>query len=176
LVAREMGLPVNTFLSANNINDIVPVYLQTGEFKPRPSVTTIANAMDVGNPSNFARILDIFDNQHDRVTEHLKGYSFTDNEIREIIKNVFKETKYVCDPHGATGYQAAKLFMSDHREFTGIFLETAHPAKFSETVRPLISHPCHIPPKLAEFSSREKQSIPLEKEYDGFKSYLLELA
>ena len=175
LVAREMGLTVHTFLSANNINDIVPVYLKTGEFVPRPSVTTIANAMDVGNPSNFTRILDLFNGQHERLTSHIEGFTFTDEEIRNIISKVFQKTGYVCDPHGATGYQAAKTYMKSHKNATGIFLETAHPAKFLETVQPLIGHPCRIPERLAAFSKREKQSIEISRDFQDFREYLLNL-
>ena len=176
LIAREMGLPVNMFLSANNINDIVPSYLESGKFLPRTSVTTIANAMDVGDPSNFVRILDLFDGQHARVSSHLKGYVYSDDEIRNIIKRVFRSTGYVLDPHGATGYQAAKSFLADNPDATGVFLETAHPAKFIETVEPLIGHPCKVPERLAAFSEREKQSIGIEKEFAGFKSYLMNVS
>ena len=172
LIAREMGLPVNTFLSANNINDVVASYLLTGNYKPRPSTPTIANAMDVGDPSNFDRILDLFNHRHDWITRHLQGYSYTDTEIREIIGRVYRESGYLCDPHGATGYQAAKSFRENHSEQTGIFLETAHPAKFRESVEEVIGKEVELPERLAAFAGREKQSHPIEPEFVKFKEYL----
>ena len=173
LVAREMGLPIHTFISANNINDVVPNYLLTGEYKPRPSTATIANAMDVGDPSNFVRILDLFDNKHEWISEHIKGYSYSDREIREIIGKVYSSSSYLCDPHGATGYQAAKSFMENNPGHTGIFLETAHPAKFKESVEEVIGKPVEIPERLAAFEKKEKQSTVLSTEYNGFREYLL---
>jgi threonine synthase len=115
LVAREMGLPVNTFLAASNANDVVPEYLETSEYRPRPSVRTIANAMDVGAPSNFERILDLFDQKHERIIKHLKGYRYSDEQIMGIIGKVYRETGYTLDPHGATGFEAAREYLSDHR-------------------------------------------------------------
>ncbi len=174
LVAREMGLPVHTFLSANNLNDVVPSYLLTGKFKPRPSTPTIANAMDVGDPSNFVRILDLFDHKHEWITAHMHGYSYSDHDIREIIGSVYKKTGYLCDPHGATGYQAARSFLDNNQGYTGIFLETAHPAKFKESVEEVIGTPVEIPERLAAFADREKHSILLKPAYQDFKEYLKE--
>ncbi len=173
LMAREMGLPVHTFLSANNLNDVVPSYLLTGKFKPRPSTPTIANAMDVGDPSNFARILDLFDHNHEWITSHMHGYSYSDHEIRQIIARVYKKTGYLCDPHGATGYQAASTYLKDHPGYKGIFLETAHPAKFKETVEEVIGSPLEIPERLAAFASLKKQSTVLKGDYKEFKNYLI---
>jgi threonine synthase len=175
LVAREMGLPVHTFLSANNINDVIASYLLTGKYKPRPSTPTIANAMDVGDPSNFVRILDLFKHNYDWITEHLKGYSFTDTEIRKIIGRVYKECGYLCDPHGATGYEAARSYRTDHPEMTGVFLETAHPAKFRESVEEVIGTAVEMPERLAAFDKLEKNSIEIDVEYDNLKNYLLKL-
>lgn len=172
LVAREMGLPVHTFLSANNINDVVPSYLLTGDYKPRPSIPTIANAMDVGDPSNFDRILDLFMHRHDWITRHLEGYSYSDTEIREIIGRVYGKTGYLCDPHGATGCQAALSYREKHPEQTGIFLETAHPAKFRESVEEVIGKEIELPAQLAAFVGRQKLSHPLGADYSEFKSYL----
>ncbi len=176
LVAREMGLPVNMFLSANNLNDVVPAYLLTGQFEPRPSVATIANAMDVGDPSNFVRILDLFDGKHEWVSDHMAGYSFSDHQIREIIRKIHEKTGYLCDPHGATGYQAAKTCLEEHPEMTGIFLETAHPAKFWETVEEVIDQKVILPERLATFQERTKNAILMKPEFDRFKSYLLDQA
>jgi threonine synthase len=173
LMAREMGLPVHTFLSANNLNDVVPAYLLTGKFKPRLSTPTIANAMDVGDPSNFDRILDLFDHKHEWITEHIHGFSYSDHEIRDIIGKVYRKTGYLCDPHGAIGYQAARSYKDEHPEYTGIFLETAHPAKFKESVEEVIGKSVEIPDRLAAFATREKLSILLKPAYRDFKAYLV---
>jgi threonine synthase len=172
LVAREMGLPIHTFLSANNINDVVPSYLLTGKFKPRPSTPTLANAMDVGDPSNFERILDLFGHNHEWITGTMQGYSFSDHQIREIIRRVNSDTGYLCDPHGATGYQAARDYLDEHPGQTGIFLETAHPAKFRETVEEVIGKPVEIPQRLAAFEHREKESTAIKAAFPEFKEYL----
>ena len=174
LVAREMGLPVNTFLSVNNINDVVASYLLTGRFKPRPSTPTLANAMDVGDPSNFVRILDLFNHNYEWITEHLHGYSYSDREIREIITEVYREKGYLCDPHGATGYRAAQTYRKEHPELTGIFLETAHPAKFRETVEEQIGEAVELPERLAAFTDRKKEAVSLQPDYQEFKQYLLQ--
>ena len=174
LVAREMGLPVNTFLSVNNLNDVVASYLLTGRFRPRPSTPTIANAMDVGDPSNFVRILDLFDHNYEWITEHLHGYSYSDRDIREIITEVYREKGYLCDPHGATGYRAAQTYRKEHPELTGIFLETAHPAKFRETVEEQIGETVELPERLAAFTDRKKESVTLQPDYQEFKQYLLQ--
>jgi len=176
LVAREMGMPVHTFLSVNNLNDVVASYLLTGRYNPRPSVPTIANAMDVGDPSNFDRILDIFDHHYEWITEHLEGYSYNDKEIREVIGRVYRESGYLCDPHGATGYEAARSYRKEHPELTGIFLETAHPAKFRETVEEVIGEKVVLPERLAAFEGREKQSVIIPPDYQAFREYLSGIA
>jgi len=173
LVAREMGLPVHTFLSVNNLNDVVASYLLTGRFSPRPSTPTIANAMDVGDPSNFVRILDLFDHNYEWITKHLHGYSYSDREIREVMAKVYKEKGYLCDPHGATGYQAAQTYRKEHPELTGIFLETAHPAKFKESVEEVSGLTVELPERLAAFADREKEAVSLQPDYQEFKQYLL---
>ncbi len=172
LVAREMGLPVHTFLSVNNLNDVVASYLLTGKYNPRPSTPTIANAMDVGDPSNFDRILDLFNQNYEWITQHLVGYSYTDNEIREVIGQVFKKTGYLCDPHGATGYRAAQSYRKEHPELTGIFLETAHPAKFRESVEEVIGEAVEVPERLAAFADKEKQVVRIQPDYKEFRQYL----
>ncbi|MCA1746185.1 MAG: threonine synthase, partial [Bacteroidales bacterium] len=111
LVAREMGLPVNTFLAASNANDVVPEYLETTKYRPRSSVRTVANAMDVGSPSNFERILDLFDQRHERIVQHLKGYRYSDVQIKGVIKEVYQKHGYTLDPHGATGFEAAREYL-----------------------------------------------------------------
>ena len=158
--------------SANNINDVVPSYLLTGSYKPRPSTPTIANAMDVGDPSNFDRILDLFCHRHDWITQHMEGYSYSDTEIREIIGRVYRESGYLCDPHGATGCQAALSYRKKHPGQTGIFLETAHPAKFRESVEKVIGKELELPERLAAFVGRKKQSHPIGPEFAEFSEYL----
>lgn len=172
LFAREMGLPVKRFLAANNENDIVYNYLKTGKYEPRSSVATIANAMDVGDPSNFARILDLYGHSHTTISSVMKGYRYSDKEIRETVKAVYDKNNYLLDPHGACGYKSLTEDLQDGE--TGVFLETAHPAKFTETVEQIIGvGNVPLPDKLAEFMKGEKLSLQLSKNYEDFKGYLL---
>ena len=171
LFAKLMGLPVKRFIAANNRNDIFLQYLQTGEYKPRPSVSTIANAMDVGDPSNFARVLDLFGGSHDAIVSEISGVSYNDLQIAETLKACYSETGYLLDPHGACGYRALKEGLANNE--TGVFLETAHPAKFLETVERIIGEKVEIPLKLQEFMKGEKKSLSLSKDFKDFKNYLL---
>ena len=173
LFAKRMGLPVKRFIAANNRNDIFLQYLQTGEYKPRPSVSTIANAMDVGDPSNFARVLDLFGGSHDAIVSEISGVSYNDLQIAETLKACYSETGYLLDPHGACGYRALKEGLADNE--TGVFLETAHPAKFLETVEKIIGEKVEIPLKLQEFMKGEKKSLSLSKDFKDFKNYLFAL-
>lgn len=175
LFAHRMGLPVKRFVAANNRNDVFLEYLRTGVYTPRPSVPTIANAMDVGAPSNFARIMDLFgkyENPHQEICKLISGYRFTDEEIAATMKLVYDETGYLLDPHGACGYQALIENQLAHNE-TGLFLETAHPAKFKGTVDKILDTDIEIPAKLKAFMQGEKQSVELGKCFEGFKSYLM---
>ena len=172
LIASEMGLPVKQFIAANNENDVVFQYLKSGEYKPRPSVETIANAMDVGAPSNFARILDLYKNEHFLIAEKIKGYRYSDEEIREVILKVYNERNYLCDPHGACGYQSLSEYLSENE--IGVFLETAHPAKFTETVEKVIGKgKVELPEKLAVFMKGEKKNEQMTCSFEDFKTYLL---
>jgi threonine synthase len=172
LFAREMGLPVAMFIAANNNNNVVYKYLKTGNYQTQPSVETIANAMDVGAPSNFARILDLYDYSHKTISDVIKGTCYSDSEIREIVKNVYSETGYLCDPHGACGFQALYENLSENQ--VGVFLETAHPAKFSETVENIIGKGnVPLPEKLSVFMKGEKNSKLLGKEYNIFREFLM---
>jgi len=173
LFAKRMGLPIKRFIAANNRNDIFLQYLQTGQYNPRPSISTIANAMDVGDPSNFARVLDLYNNSHEAIKAEISGVSYNDEEIADTLKTCFEDTNYLLDPHGACGYQALKDGLQVNE--TGVFLETAHPAKFLETVERIIGQKVDIPQKLQEFMKGEKQSLELSKDFDGFKKYLLSL-
>ncbi len=171
-----MGLPIKRFIAANNRNDVFLEYLKTGEYTPRPSVSTIANAMDVGDPSNFARILDLFSQKegdtYGNIKELISGYRYTDEQIADTMRYVYTTYGYLLDPHGACGYQA----LTDNglaAEETGVFLETAHPAKFKDTVDTILDTDITIPEKLRAFMQGTKQSLPLSKEFGEFKTYLL---
>ncbi len=172
LFAKYLGLPIKRFIAANNENDIVYKYLKTGYYKPSESVSTIANAMDVGNPSNFARILELYNHSHSDISADIVGYRYSDDEIRETMKQVFVEDNYMLDPHGAIGYRALKADLKDGE--VGVFLETAHPAKFTETVEGVLGKGTVVlPEKLEAFMKGKKQSIPLGTDFNGFKQYLL---
>ena len=176
LFGKRMGLPVERFIASNNRNDIFFQYLQTGVYTPRPSIATIANAMDVGDPSNFARIMDLFDiygDKHHEICQHITGYRFTDEEIEYTIRYVYENDGYLLDPHGACGYQALIQYALESDE-TGLFLETAHPAKFKGTVDRILNADIEIPAKLQAFMKGTKQSVELCKDFDAFKSYLME--
>lgn len=172
LFGHKMGLPIKRFIAANNANDIFFKYLQTGSYEPKPSVQTIANAMDVGNPSNFARIIDLYKNRHDVISSHISGASFSDDEIREAMRQCFDDNKYILDPHGACGYMALKNGLNAGE--TGIFCETAHPAKFKDTVEKAVGCMVEIPERLAEFMKGTKQSVRLDKDFKSFKAFLME--
>jgi len=175
LFASRLGLPIKRFIAANNRNDVFLEYLNSGVYSPRPSVSTIANAMDVGDPSNFARILDLYSdsqNAHTAIKNDISGYRYTDEQIAETMSKVYKENKYILDPHGACGYRALQESGLSENE-TGVFLETAHPAKFKETVDKILNSDIEIPAKLRAFMKGKKQSIELGKDFEGFKAYLL---
>lgn len=171
LFGKRMGLPVERFIAANNRNDIFYQYLKTGEYKPRPSVATIANAMDVGDPSNFARILDLYEGSHDAIASEISGETYTDEQIRETVQKTYEETGYLLDPHGACGYRALAEDLKPGEN--GVFLETAHPAKFLQTVEDIIGTEVKIPEKLQAFMRGTKQSVPMSKDFTSFKAYLL---
>jgi threonine synthase len=171
LFARQMGLPIRHFIAANNRNDVFLEYLQTGLYTPRPSVATLANAMDVGHPSNFARILDLYGHDHAVVAQHISGSRYTDEQITATVRDVFHTHHYLLDPHGACGYQAL-IDRGQQPGETGLFLETAHPAKFKETVDRITGVPVEIPQKLRAFMQGKKQSIPLKKDFNTFKNFL----
>lgn len=175
IFAYWMGLPVKRFVAANNRNDVFLEYLRTGVYTPRPSVATLANAMDVGDPSNFARIVDLFSNfkdPHKKICELITGYRYTDEEIAATMKSTYEESGYLLDPHGACGYQALIDNQLTGSE-TGLFLETAHPAKFKGTVDSILGSDIEIPAKLQAFMKGTKQSIELENNFEGFKTFLM---
>lgn len=171
LFGKRMGLPVKRFIAANNRNDIFYQYLQTSVYSPRPSIATIANAMDVGDPSNFARVLDLYGGSHAAITADISGATYTDEQIAETMQAVWQARHYLLDPHGACGFRALAEGLRPGE--TGIFLETAHPAKFKDTVERIIGEPVQIPEKLQAFMRGEKQSLPMSKDFADFKQYLL---
>jgi threonine synthase len=174
LIAKRTGLPVDQFISATNVNDIVPKYLENGKFEPRPSVATIANAMDVGNPSNFARILDLYGGSHEAIAADITGYSYNDSQIRETIREVYRKYNYLPDPHGAIGYRSLQAFLPTAPGFAGFFLETAHPAKFNQTIEETIGETIELPERLKKIIEGEKKSAELSGEYDALRSFLSE--
>ena len=173
LFGKRMGLPVTRFIAANNRNDIFFQYLQTGEYCPRPSVATVANAMDVGDPSNFARVLDLFGHSHEAICADISGATYTDEQICDTIRQTFARTGYLLDPHGACGYRALAEGLRPGE--TGVFLETAHPAKFLDTVQAVVGQPVEVPAKLQAFMQGVKQSVPMTKDFASFKAYLMQV-
>ncbi|MBP5170467.1 MAG: threonine synthase [Bacteroidales bacterium] len=169
LFAWEMGLPVKRFIAANNRNDIFLKYLQSGHYDPRPSVATLANAMDVGDPSNFARVMALY-GDHATVCRHVSGAAYNDEQIAQTIRQVWQQHRYLLDPHGACGYRALQEHLQAGE--SGIFLETAHPAKFKHTVEGIIGEPVALPERLAAFMRGRKQSVPMTAAFDDFKAYL----
>ena len=179
LFGHQMGLPVKRFIAANNANDIFYKYLQTGKYEPKASVQTLANAMDVGDPSNFARIINLYSKNgklsetetHEAITSLISGATYTDEQIRQTMRQCYAETSYILDPHGACGYQALADGLKPGE--VGVFCETAHPAKFKEKVDDILGIDVAIPERLAAFMKGEKQSVPMTKEFEDFKAFLL---
>ena len=179
LFGHRMGLPIKRFIASNNANDVFYQYLQTGRYNPKASVQTLANAMDVGDPSNFARILNLYseNNQlteeatHHRITNLISGATYSDEQIRQTMRQCYEETGYILDPHGACGYQALKDGLREGE--VGVFCETAHPAKFKEKVDEILGIDVKIPARLKAFMEGEKQSVELSKDFEDFKEYLL---
>mgnify|MGYP003288453209 CR=1 FL=1 len=171
LFAHRMGLPIKRFIAANNSNDIFYQYLLTGEYHPRASVQTIANAMDVGDPSNFARILDLYGHSHADICKLISGAAYTDEQIAETLADTYHRTGYLLDPHGACGYRALSEGLRDGEQ--GVFLETAHPAKFRDTVEGIIGDEVAVPEKLQAFMRGTKQSVPMTVAFEDFKAYLM---
>lgn len=171
LFGKRMGLPVKRFIAANNANDIFYNYLQTGEYHPKASVQTIANAMDVGDPSNFARIYNLYKGDHKAICNDISGATYKDQDIRTIMQECYSNTGYILDPHGACGYQALKEGLKEGE--TGVFCETAHPAKFKSTVDEILSSDIEIPARLQEFMKGEKKSVEMGKDFESFKAFLL---
>lgn len=171
LFGWEMGLPVKRFIAANNANDIFFNYLKSGVYSPKPSVQTIANAMDVGDPSNFARILALYGNNHSEIASRISGATYSDQQIADTLNEVFHRTGYLMDPHGTCGYRALKEQLQPGE--CGVFLETAHPAKFKEKVDSITAGNVAIPERLQAFMKGEKKNIETGKDYESFRALLL---
>lgn len=171
LMAHKLGLPINQFIAATNANDIVPNYMKTGNYIPKPSVQTISNAMDVGNPSNFIRILEIFNQSFSNIQQLISSYSFSDEQTKQSIIEINTKYNYVPDPHGAVAYLGLKEYLKNHNQY-GIFLETAHPVKFLDVVKPLVSIEIPIPTQIKNVINKEKSSILIDN-YHHLKHYLL---
>ena len=172
LFGHRMGLPVKRFIAANNANDIFYNYLQTGKYEPKASRQTIANAMDVGDPSNFARIYDLYHGDHALVSSLISGATYSDDQIRDTMRKCFSENKYILDPHGACGFRALSEQLQTGEY--GVFCETAHPAKFKETVEATIGAEVEIPERLAAFMKGKKQSVEMAKDFSSFKDFLMQ--
>lgn len=171
LFGKRMGMPVKRFIAANNRNDVFFQYLNSGVYTPKASVQTIANAMDVGDPSNFARVLDLYGHSHEAIKNDISGCTYTDEQISETLLDCYRKHGYLLDPHGAVGYRALSEYLESDE--VGVFLETAHPAKFKDTVDRILGEEISIPEKLQAFMKGTKQSINLPKDFASFKAFLM---
>ena len=174
LLAKKMGLPIHHFIAATNVNKVVPEYLSSGIYSPRPSIATISNAMDVGNPSNFARMLDLYCSTWNNLKKDISGYSFTDDETRHGIKEVYDRFQYLIDPHAAVGFLAYQAYFKNNPDTIGVILETAHASKFNTELERITSKKVEIPYRLAILAQKEKVSTQMSVSYEPFKSWLLD--
>ena len=172
MIAQQMGLPIDHFVAATNVNDAVPAYLESGNYQAVKTTPTISNAMDVGDPSNFVRIQKIYGNDFENLSQHLSGYRFTDEETREAMQHIHTSSGYVADPHGAVGYLGLKKYLENHPDKYGIFLETAHPVKFLTTVEETLGTKVELPQRIQDLLEKEKQSTPISN-YEDLKQFLL---
>ncbi len=172
LLAKKLGLPIHHFIAATNINDVVPKYLQTKLYQAKPSTQTISNAMDVGDPSNFIRIQEMYNNEFETLKKDLHSYSFTDDETREAMLHLFENCNYIADPHGAVGYLGVKKYQLTHPNAQFVFVETAHPVKFLDVVEPIINKQIEYPPQIKEVINKTKEATIIS-EYSELKSFLL---
>jgi threonine synthase len=173
LFAKKMGLPIHQFIAATNANAVVPKYLKTGNYEPHPSVPTLSNAMDVGNPSNFARMLDLNSSTWNNMKEDIEGYSYDDNATKNAMVEVYEKYNYIMDPHGAVGYLALKDYQKK-KDAVGVILETAHPAKFLDDVESILNRKIEVPERLISLIDKKKESILRGIDYPSFKDWLLE--
>jgi threonine synthase len=176
ILAKRMGLNISHMIAATNVNDVIPKYLETGSYKPKVSVRTISNAMDVGNPSNFARLENLYSDEEcntcDMMGKEIKGYSFSDDKTKEALKYVFEQHQYLMDPHGAIGYLALKEYQRENPETMGVILETAHPSKFIGDVEKILGSKIEIPHRLAKLENLPKSSLKMSTDYSEFKEWI----
>lgn len=175
LLAYSSGMPVQHFVAATNANAVVPEFLQSGEYTPKPAVATISNAMDVGDPSNFVRVLELFNQELGSLKNVLTSYSVTDVETRKAIREVYNSYGYLPDPHGAVGYKALQQYLQSHPGEKGFFLETAHPVKFYDVVEPVIGSNIPLPESVRSIMHLKKETVLMEPEYEALKAELLKL-
>ncbi len=171
MLVQKLGMPVKTFIAATNENNVVTRYLKTQKYQPKPTIPTISNAMDVGNPSNFVRIQELYNNDFKNLKKNLKSFTFSDNETKETIKKLYQENNYLADPHGAIGYLGLKKFNLSNNQI-GVFLETAHPIKFLDVIYPLINEEITIPKQIEKVLNKEKKSIEINQ-YNELKKFLI---
>jgi threonine synthase len=171
IIAKKMGLPIEHFVASTNVNDTVPRFLENGFYDPKPSKATISNAMDVGNPSNFIRIQEMYQNDLEKLRKDFSSYTFSDEETLEAMKTIYKSSGYISEPHGAIGYLGLKKELQNHRNAIGIFLETAHPIKFLDTVEPTLNVKLPIPTQIESVLGVEKVSTKI-KTYEDLKAIL----
>ncbi len=172
MMAQQLGLPMHHFIASNNENNVVTEYLKTQLYQPKPSIQTISNAMDVGNPSNFIRIQEIYKHNFEALKNNLSSYSFTDEETKEAMKEIYNNYNYVADPHGAVGYLGAEAYLKNNPEVHCVFLETAHPTKFLDVVETVIQQKLDLPQQIQAVMDKEKASIAVNT-YEDIKAYLL---
>ena len=172
MVAQKLGFPIEHFIASNNANNVVTRFLETNTYNPQPSIQTISNAMDVGNPSNFIRIQALHDNDINKLKSNLSSYSFTDDETKTALETIYSNSGYIADPHGAVGYLGAKAHLTNHSSSQVVFLETAHPTKFLDVVEDVISEKIKLPPQIQAVIDRQKHAA-FVKNYEEFKSFML---
>ena len=172
MMAQQLGLPIKHFIASNNTNNVVTRYLQSQLYDPKPSIQTISNAMDVGAPSNFIRIQEIYKNQFDKLKENVSSYSFTDDETKKAMLEMYKNYNYVADPHGAVGYLGAKAHLENNPNAHCVFLETAHPTKFLDVVEEVIKERQPLPKQIQEVIGKNKVAVKIST-YEDLKSFLL---
>ncbi|MFT5749882.1 MAG: threonine synthase, partial [Ancylomarina sp.] len=171
LIAKQMGLPIKRFVASTNVNKVVPDYLATGKYESKASIQSISNAMDLGAPSNFDRMMTLYQENHPKICADLKGASFSDEQTKDVMKKVYKDSGYILDPHGAIAYLGLKKELDAENEL-GVFIETAHPAKFIDIVEEVIDTKVEIPEYLKSCLTKEKSSIKMNNSYQDFKNYL----